>query len=874
MIGRVFYIILTLNCIIQFTCFSSFAQKLPANSSAFIENKGQILDQNYLQNNDVLFLYSGKGLKIQLRKSGYSYELFSVDGIPKNSNKKFQEPEDLMKTKIIDSRVDIDFIGINPNTEVIAEPQNVSQFNYFISGKKIADVRSYNKVIYKNVFPQTDIEFILNGEQGSPFKYNIILNPGADIEKVKFLVKGASLIKSANGDITFSTPGGNINETIPESFYSASPNKKEQVDFNIKNNIISFSADYNNQQKFVIDPSTNRIWGTYFGGSTLDYCTATDIDQQNNVYVTGYTLSTTNIATSGVYQSTLNGSFDVYLAKFNSNGIRLWATYFGGSSVDAAYGMCIAKNGDIYLCGDTFSTNNIGTVGAHQTVYGGGVDDAILVKFDTAGQLLWSTYFGGLLHDIAIGVVEDSDGNVMMSGHSESSNAIATPGAYNTAYSGGGFDVYIAKFDSAGVLQWGTYYGELGVEETFAIDCDSANNIYITGFTTSSNNIATTSGYQTVYGGQQDAFIAKFDPTGTTLLYGSYYGGTGNDQGTSIKLDSAGTIFIVGNTTSLTDISSPGSYQPAIGSADDGFVARFNTAFVRQWATYFGGNDVDYIADLTFDSNENLLFCGSTMSTNCIGTTNAYQPNLATIYSYDSYFEKFDKMGIREQGSYFGGSSNDHGRGITIDNSGKIYIAGETSSTDSIASPGAFNTIWAGGDDAFLAKFCIAKKPWIFPSETSTICFGDTLWLSTQPGFASYQWSNGSSANPLITTDTASPGTYYYTVTADEGNGCSGITDSSIVIVDICTSLIENEPDPSIKIFPVPSSDLLFIDVKGVANCKNVETEIYSSTGMLISKNTNAGNPINLDIKKLSPGIYFLRVKVNEEIFQKKFIRQ
>ncbi len=865
--------ILTLSCAILFTCTNSFAQKKQSNFSSFIENKGQILDQNQQQNKDVLFLYSGKGIKIQLRKSGYSYELFSVDGVPKSTNKKFQEPEDLLKTKMTTNRVDVDFVGINSNFEVVPEQKSVSSASYFISGNKITDVHSFNKISYKNIFPKIDIEFILNEDQDFPFKYNIILNPGADIEKIKFLVKGASLIKTDNGDIAIATPAGIINETIPYSYYSTFPDKKVQVDFIVKNNTVSFVADYNRTQKFIIDPSTNRIWGTYYGGTSLDYCTATDIDGQNNVYITGYTLSTTNIATSGVYQSIINGSFDIYLAKFNSNGARIWATYFGGSSVEAAYGMCMSSNGNIYLCGDTFSTSGVATASAHQTLYGGGVDDALLVKFDSTGQLLWSTYYGGLLHDIATGVVEDSNGNVIMSGHSESSTAVATSGSYNNVYAGG-YDVFIVKFDSTGVRQWGTYYGDLDVDESLAIDCDALNNIYITGFTKSSNNIATPSGHQTSYNGLQDAFVAKFNPTGTTLLYGSYYGGPGNDQGTAIKIDVLGNIFFVGNTTSSTGISIPSSYQPVIGSADDGFIVRFNAAGVRQWATYFGGNDVDYIADLIFDSNKNLLFCGSTMSTNAISSTSAYQPNLSVINLYDSYFEKFNTNGIRMHGTYFGGSSNDNGRGITIDNLGKIYIAGETSSVDSITSLGAFNTVWSGGDDAFLAKFCIAPQPTIFPSATTTICYGDTLWLSTQTGFVSYFWSNSSSVNPLITNDSAPIGTYYYTVAVTDGTGCNATSDSSIVIIDACASVLENKNDASIELFPVPASDLLFINIINIAHKQKMEIKIYSSKGELVFENTDPQNINSIDIKKLSPGIYILQVRVDGKIFQKKFIKE
>ncbi len=851
----------------------SFAQQLHADFSAFAQNKGQIIDQNNQLNEEVLFFYSGNGLKIQLRKSGYSYELFSVNGEPKNSNDKFKSANDLLNTKIITNRVDVDFIGMNSNVEIVAEQKSNAVANYFISGKKIADVHFFNKVTYKNVFPKIDIEFLINEKQTSVFKYNIILHPGADIQKVKLLVKGASVVKTTNGDIEFFTNGGKIIETIPFSFYEEHPQKNVAVDFVLKNNYISFSTNYDKTKTFVIDPSTNRIWGTYYGGGTLDYCTATDVDAQNNVYITGYTLSTTNIATSGTYQSTLAGSFDAYLAKFNSNGVRIWATYFGGSSVEAAYGMCIASNGNIYLCGDTFSTSGVATASAHQTTYGGGVDDALLVKFDSTGQLLWSTYYGGLYHDIASAVVEDGNGNVIMAGHSESATAIATAGSYNNVYAGG-YDVFIVKFDSAGVRQWGTYYGEIDVDECYAIACDVANNIYITGFTTSINNIATPSGHQITYSGLQDAFIAKFNAGGTTLLYGTYYGGPGNDAGTSIKVNSSGDIFFVGNTTSFTGIATTGCYQSAIGSADDAFITRFNASGVRQWGTYFGGDDVDYIADLSFDSNENILFCGSTMSSNTISSVGAYQSNLATINLYDSYFEKFDTSGTRKLGTYFGGSSNDHARGISIDNLGKVYIAGETSSVDSIASVGSFNTVWAGGDDAFLAKFCVAPEPQIYPSGSTTICYGDTLWLSAQAGFASYFWSDSTSLNPLITSDSAVAATYYYTVTVNDGNGCSATSDSVSVIVDMCFSILENENELIMNIFPVPASDFMDINFSNFSHNENAALEVYSSSGELIMKESIQNNNFRLNIKKLSPGIYILQVRVDGKISERKFLKQ
>lgn len=859
-------------CIV-FTCTSLFSQQV-SPSSLFIENKGQIINQDNLTNDDVLFLYSGKGIKIQLRKSGYSYELLDIQNIPSLSpSKKSADPRELLSTVIKSHRVDIDFLNMNSDMEIVKEGMSTDHMNYYVSMKNITNVHSFSKIIYKNVFPATDIEFILNEKSSELFKYNIILKKGADLNKVRFLLKGASAIRTQEGNISISTPVGIINESIPSSYYEASPGQEEKIDFVLNDNIISFKGKYDESRTFIIDPSTNRIWGTYYGGSTLDYCTATDVDALNNVYITGYTLSTANIATAGTYQSTLSGSYDIYLVKFDPNENRIWGTYFGGSSVEAAYGITITSTGKIYLCGDTFSTSGVATPGAHQTIYGGGIDDALLVKFDDNGQLLWSTYYGGNLHDIAIGVAEDSNGDVIMSGHTESAASIATSGSFNTSYSGG-FDVFAVKFDSTGIRQWGTYYGEIDVEETFAIDCDASDNIYITGFTTSSNNIATAGGHQTSYSGQQDAFIAKFNPSGTSLLYGSYYGGPGNDQGTAIKTDALGNVFVAGNTGSFTSISTPGSFQPSIGSAEDGFIASFNSSGVRQWGTYFGGNDVDYIAGLALDQNENILFCGSTMSTDVISSPYAYQTSLSTINNYDSYFERFDLNGIREHGTYFGGSLNDHGRGIALNSAGNVLIAGETSSTDNIASPGAFSTTLAGGGDGFLAKFCVSPEPVVFPSGTTTICYGDTIWLTSQGGFASYLWSDGSGANPLITSDTAPVGTYYFTVEVNDGNGCNAVSDSTMIIVDLCSSVSEKENEPVLEIFPIPSSDLLFFDIKNISDNEDLTIEAYSSNGTLVLQEKSKGNTFKKDIKKLSPGIYILRVRVNENIFQKKFIKQ
>jgi len=855
------------SCIL--TSLFCFSQTLNSTAAAFIENKGQIVNQSGEANSDVLFILNGKNYNIQLRKTGYSYEIFSAENLPKEitASKQFQKPAELLNVKLKTSRVDFDFYGMNSNLQIIKEKPSADFFNYYLNGKQITYVHSYEKITYKNVYKNIDVEFILNQGEEVPFKYNVLLHPGARLDDLKILVAGADKITIAqDGPISYSTQLGDIKEIIPISYYSDSPDENIKVDFSIQNNFISFKAQYDNKKTFVIDPSTNRIWGTYYGDAGTDYCNAISSDASNNVYITGYTLNSTNIATNGTYQSTIGGSFDAYLVKFNSSGVRQWGTYFGGSSVEAAYGIFITSSGYIYVTGDTFSTSNVASGGAHQTTYGGGIDDAFLAKFDVNGQRKWSTYYGGLQHDIASSVTVDSNEDVIICGHTESLNNIATVTSYQNSWSNL-FDVFVVKFDSAGVRQWGTYYGDNSMEEAFAVDCDASDNIYVTGFTSSTSNIATTLSYQTSFGGgAQDAYIAKFNAAGNNLLWATYYGGTGNDQGASIKIDNAGNIFVAGNTTSPNAIASLNSYQQILGSADDAFLVEFNSAGARQWGTYFGGNDVDYIAELQFDANGNLLFSGSTQSTNQIATTGAYQFIQSSPGNYDAFFAKFKTNGTMMLATYYGGTSSDNGRGITIDNNNHIYIAGDTYSNDSMSTVGAHSLTNMGGGDAFLAKFCVAPEPYITSGDT-TICTGDTITLATQTTFSSYSWSNSTTASTIVLTDTNSI-VYYFTVTVTDGFGCSGTSDTVTIVFDICNSVSEINSQ-NISVYPVPANDFIQIDLGNYTDA-DFTIEIYSSNGDLVITSTAK----TVDIKKLSPGIYILKVRANGTTAESKLIKQ
>jgi hypothetical protein len=227
--------------------------------------------------------------------------------------------------------------------------------------------------------------------------------------------------------------------------------------------------------------------------------------------MTGHTPSTSGIATAGAHQTIYGGSStDAFLVKFNSSGVRQWATYYGGPGVDIGYSCVTDASGNIYLAGDTQqeflpASSGMTTIGAHQSAYGGGYSDGFLVKFDSNGLRQWGTYYGGSLLDVSFSCATDASGNVYMSGNTQSSSGIATAGAHQTTVN----DAFLVSFNSSGVRQSGTYCG--GIKNVCTND--ASGNVYITGYTQSNSGIATAGAHQTANGnsGYNDAFLLKFN---------------------------------------------------------------------------------------------------------------------------------------------------------------------------------------------------------------------------------------------------------------------------------------------------------------------------------------------------------------------------
>lgn len=713
------------------TYAGSVSKKSPAQYG-FIENKGQISDQNGKPNPGVTFLFNGPGLNVQLKANSFSYDVYTTELKKKPDWAKIaslpNEQREEFDVLYNFHRIDIQFSGANPTPEISAQNPAADYLNYYngvTPESGATHVKHYQKVVYKNIYPNIDIEFLVSETSGRSFKYNFIVHPGGNPADIKLNIEGAKntylTFKNKHAAIVIETAFGELQETVPMS-YQESNGKTFPVDANftrLENNLYGISVpQYNRLNTLVIDPKPDMRYASYFGGSVIDYAYGITSDASDNIHITGMTTSTTSIATTGAFQTTYGGTGtyqslgDIFISKFNSSGALQWSTYFGGTGSDAGQSIKVNSSGDIYIEGMSTTTTGMGTTGSFQPSYGGSTYfDVILAKFSSSGARTWSTYYGGTGNDRGNQncLVLDASGNVYITGTNNTANnsAITTSGAYQTTNgSTSAYDApFVSKFSPSGAIIFGTYFGGGGSyhNQSYALALDASNNVYMTGGCTGTGFV-TTGTHQGSLGGATDAYIVKLNSTGTALLWATYYGGTGNDIGTGIGVDASGNIMLTGYSVSTGNISTTGAYQSTYGGGTyDAFVAYFNASGVRQWGTYLGGSAQDVARSGKMDNLGNIYITGDFSSTG-LATSGAYQTTNAG--AADAVIAKFNSAGIPQFITYYGGSLEDLPFNIDLDGRGNLYIAGRTVSTSGIATTGAFQTSYTGGTyDAFFSKF-------------------------------------------------------------------------------------------------------------------------------------------------------------------------
>ena len=381
---------------------------------------------------------------------------------------------------------------------------------------------------------------------------------------------------------------------------------------------------------------TAIIYSTYLSANGWnEYGLGIAVDSSGNAYITGATNATDFPGvTAGSIQPTFGGTGsnrDAFALKINAAGNAiLWATYLGGAGDDTADAITVDSSGNTYVAGVTEGSLPWIDAGAIQPAYAGGYYDGFVIKIDSAGAKVWSTYLGGSGDDSMDAIRLDGSGNLWIGGSTDSTSWPGVSGGSLQSSNAGSNDVTLTEINAAGTaISYATFLGDSGYDYLTGLALDSSGNLYATGFTDSTTFPGVTgSSIQPSNGGSYDMWVAKLGSGATSITWATFLGGSDWDLAESLDVDSSGNVYLNGSTAS-TDFPVSNAIQPAYGGGEDDVVAvkisAVGTAIV--WSTYLGGNDNDSSHGGALDSSGNYFINGFTASSAFPGASgSAIQP--------------------------------------------------------------------------------------------------------------------------------------------------------------------------------------------------------------------------------------------------------
>jgi hypothetical protein len=388
------------------------------------------------------------------------------------------------------------------------------------------------------------------------------------------------------------------------------------------------------------------VYSTFLGGSGNDIGKAIAVDASGSAYVAGQTFSSDFPTTAGAFKTTYGGGGDAFVAKVSPGGTSLqYSTYLGGSGTDNAEGVAVDSTGNAYVTGQTYSTD-FPTAAPIQAVNGGNQDsDAFVTEINSSGSaLVYSTYLGGSSMDWGNAITVDSSGNAYVLGFTRSAD-FPLAGSLQSTCGGcpGSADAFVTELaPNGGVLLHSSYLGGGGDDHGTGITIDSDNNIYVTGFTYSTDFPITSGAYQTsLTNGKSAAFVTKIAPDFSSLTFSTFVQGSSLGYGKSIAVDT-GNIFVSGQTFSPTfPVLSPvqSACAPSNCFFGTGFITELNAAGSGViFSTYLGGSHGDDIAGIALDPAANIQVTGQATSTD-FPTANAFQATFGGSYG-DAFVAK------------------------------------------------------------------------------------------------------------------------------------------------------------------------------------------------------------------------------------------
>ncbi|MBI2985821.1 MAG: SBBP repeat-containing protein, partial [Deltaproteobacteria bacterium] len=400
--------------------------------------------------------------------------------------------------------------------------------------------------------------------------------------------------------------------------------------------------------------------------------------------------------------------------------VLVYSTYLGGSGNEGPFegSITVDVSGSAYITGFTPSSD-FPLAAPYQSTYGGGTNDAFIVKLSPDGsQLIYSTYLGGSGDDQAVGITVDAAGYAYVAG-STASTDFPTVNPLQAAHGGGSEDAFITKLDPTGsTLIYSTYLGGSANDGGRGIGLDTGGNVYVSGATTSPD-FPLANPIQSVCGGfpacSEDFFVAKLNAQGDQLLYSTYLGGSNLEQNYgSLAVDNLGNAYVAGGTQS-SDFPTVNPFQSGYGGGPrDAFVAKLKTdGSALVYSTYLGGSRAEQAFSVAVDAVGNAYVSGATGSSADFPLKNPLQPAHGGG-NQDGFVAKLTASGALVYSTYLGGSGEENSRGIAVDAAGQARVTGVTSSTD-FPTVNAFQPVYGGGiNDGYIVALNAAGSALLY----------------------------------------------------------------------------------------------------------------------------------------------------------------
>ncbi len=488
--------------------------------------------------------------------------------------------------------------------------------------------------------------------------------------------------------------------------------------------------------------ASSILYSTLVGGGGDDIGLAVAVDASGSSYVAGRTESGDFPTSSDAPLPSFQGGVsDAFVAKFDTGGRVVYATYLGGSGEDEARGIAVGADGALYVSGFT-SSPDLPAAGGRG--YAGGLD-AFLTKIGPNGSIAWSRYLGGAVDDRAVALALDGGDNAYLTGEAQTGFP-TTAGAFQPG-PGGDFDAFAAKFTPGGALVYSTFLGGPGFDDGLAIAVDGSGEAFVTG--KASPGFPVTAGsFDVSQNGGFDMFVTKLSPTGSSLAYSTYLGGANWDEGLGIATDASGDAFVTGNVQSSDFPTTPGAYDRTLSGAVNTGIAELDPAGSSLlYSTFLGGSGTTEADALALGADGSVVVAGHTDSPNLPVTADAVQPALGGVY--DGWVAKIGPGGgALHYATYFGGSGWDSTWALTLDGAGTPYVTGTTASPNLPGAARSPTGSTAGGYDAFAAAVRIGAPVAVVVSSFSGRREGRGVRLTwrtrAEAGLAGFELRRGS----------------------------------------------------------------------------------------------------------------------------------